>query len=158
LTGSVAVQCTYFDKSERSNWPVPLHQDLCITVQAKVVSPDLKGWSTKEGSIFVQPPASVLEQMTAVRVHLDDSADDNGPLRVVPGSHRSGCLRPEEQRQFSGSHGEVLCTTHKGGVVALKPLRLRASSRATSSRPRRVLHYVYGPQELPYELAWARAV
>jgi hypothetical protein len=158
LAGSVAVQCTYFDKSEHSNWLVPLHQDLSIPVQAHVASPELKGWSTKEGSIFVQPPASVLEQMIAVRVHLDDSADDNGPLRVVPGSHRSGRLRPEEQRQFRGSHGEVLCTTHRGGVVALKPLLLHASSKATSSRPRRVLHYVYGPEELPYELAWARAV
>jgi hypothetical protein len=158
LADSVAVQCTYFDKSEHSNWLVPLHQDLSIPVQAQVANPELKGWSTKEGSIFVQPPASVLEQMIAVRVHLDDSAGDNGPLRVVPGSHRSGRLRPEEQRQFRDAHGEVLCATPRGGVVALKPLILHASSKATSSRPRRVLHYVYGPEELPYELAWARAV
>jgi hypothetical protein len=158
LADSVAVQCTYFDKSEHTNWLVPLHQDLTIPVQAQVDSAELRGWSTKQGTVFVQPPASVIEKMTAVRVHLDDSSEDNGPLRVVPGSHRSGRLRAEELREFRDVHGEVVCTTPRGGVVAMKPLLLHASSKATSSKPRRVLHYLYGPKELPYELAWARAV
>lgn len=158
LSDSVAVQCTYFDKSERINWLVPLHQDLSIPVRAHVDSTDLRGWSMKQGKVFVQPPASVIEQMTAVRVHLDDSAEDNGPLRVVPGSHRSGRLRAEELREFRKLHGEVVCTTPRGGVVAMKPLLLHASGRATSPRPRRVLHFLYGPRELPYELSWARVV
>lgn len=158
LAGTVAVQCTYFDKSENINWLVPLHQDLSVPVQDRVDSPELRGWSEKEGVLFVQPPDSVIGQMTAVRVHLDDSGADNGPLRVVPGSHRCGRLRTEEQRAFREAHGEVVCTTPRGGVLAMKPLLLHASSRATSSRPRRVLHFLYGPKELPCGLAWARAV
>jgi hypothetical protein len=43
-------------------------------------------------------------------------------------------------------------------VVAMKPLLLHASSKSTSSRPRRVLHYLYGPRELPFGLGWCRAV
>jgi hypothetical protein len=158
LTGSVAVQCTYFEKSEHSNWLVPLHQDLSIPVQAHVDATELTGWSMKQGTVFVQPPASVVENLTAVRVHLDDSTEDNGPLRVVPGSHRAGRLRVEEQRRFRDLHGEMVCTTPRGSVIAMKPLLLHASSKATSTRPRRVLHYLYGPRELPYGLAWARAV
>lgn len=158
LTGSVAVQCTYFDKSEHSNWLVPLHQDLGIPVQERVSAAELTGWSTKQGMVFVQPPASVVETLTIVRVHLDDSTEDNGPLRVVPGSHLAGRLRAEEQRRFRDLHGEVVCTTPRGGVIAMKPLLLHASSKATVPRPRRVLHYLYGPRDLPHGLAWAKAV
>jgi hypothetical protein len=43
-------------------------------------------------------------------------------------------------------------------VVAMKPLLLHASSKSTSPRPRRVLHYLYGPPKLPLGLAWCRAV
>ena len=40
----------------------------------------------------MQPPVHVLEDMLALRFHLDDSHEDNGPLRVIPGSHRMGRL------------------------------------------------------------------
>lgn len=43
----------------------------------------------------VQPPSEVLENMIAVRVHLDDCGMDHCPLRVIPGSHRHGWLDDE---------------------------------------------------------------
>jgi hypothetical protein len=158
LAGSVAVQCTYFDKSPSVNWLVPIHQDLSIPVRDRVAHPELKGWSEKEGLLFVQPPPAVLDSLLAVRLHLDDSGTDNGPLRVVPGSHRSGRLPGPEQASLRERSGEVACITSRGGVVAMKPLLLHASSKSTSSRPRRVLHYLYGPANLPFGLAWCRAV
>jgi hypothetical protein len=157
LADCLAVQCTYFEKSAQVNWLVPLHQDLSIPVREKVEHPQLRGWTSKEGALFVQPPAAVIERMVAVRVHIDDCAGDNGPLRVVPRSHRLGRLRVEDQRAQRDAAGEVACTTPRGGVVAMKPLLLHVSSKSTSSRPRRVLHYLYGPRELPFGLAWARA-
>ena len=112
----------------------------------------------KEDAVFVQPPAEVVARMTVVRLHLDDVTEDGGPLRVVPGSHRLGRLRPEEMRAYRDTHGEVVCTTARGGVVAMKPLLLHSSTRSSVPRPRRVLHYLYGPRELPHGLAWAGAV
>jgi hypothetical protein len=158
LAGSVAVQCTYFDKSHAVNWLVPIHQDLSIPVRERVAHPELKGWAEKEGVLFVQPPPSVLEALVAVRVHLDDSGYENGPLRVVPGSHRLGRLPGSDQVALREGRGEVACVAPRGGVVAMKPLLLHASSKSTSSRPRRVLHYLYGPRELPFRLGWCRAV
>ena len=64
---AVAVQCTYFEKSADRNWLVPIHQDLAIPVARRVEHPALRGWSHKEGSLFVQPPADVLAQLVAVR-------------------------------------------------------------------------------------------
>ncbi len=37
--------------------------------------PDLRGWSEKEGSMFVQPPIALLERMVALRLHLDDCTE-----------------------------------------------------------------------------------
>jgi hypothetical protein len=88
----VAVQCTYFEKSESQNWLVAVHQDLSIPVRERIDAAACSAWSEKEGVLFVQPPASVLEALVAVRLHLDDSTSSNGPLRVVPGSHRHGRL------------------------------------------------------------------
>ncbi len=156
LAGSVAVQCTYFDKSPSQNWLVPIHQDLTIPVASRVVHPQLKGWSNKEGGLFVQPPPDVLDGLVAVRVHLDDNGRDNGPLRVVPGSHRAGRLPGSGHAALRQNAGEVECIVGRGGVVAMKPLLLHASSKSASSKPRRVLHYVYGPELLPHGLSWAR--
>ncbi|MFO7324328.1 MAG: phytanoyl-CoA dioxygenase family protein [Pseudomonadota bacterium] len=158
LSDSVAVQCTYFEKPGQANWLAPLQQDLSIPVRERVASPELEGWSMKEDAVFVQPPAEVVARMTVVRLHLDDVTEDGGPLRVVPGSHRLGRLRPEEMRAYRDTHGEVVCTTARGGVVAMKPLLLHSSTRSSVPRPRRVLHYLYGPRELPHGLAWAGAV
>jgi ectoine hydroxylase-related dioxygenase (phytanoyl-CoA dioxygenase family) len=33
-----------------------------------------------------------MAKMLAIRLHLDESNEDNGPLRVIPGSHKAGCL------------------------------------------------------------------
>jgi hypothetical protein len=158
LASSVAVQCTCFDKSPSVNWLVPIHQDLSIPVREHVAHPELRGWAEKEGSLFVQPPPSVLEALIAVRVHIDDSGHENGPLRVIPGSHRLGRLSGSEQVAIREGRAAVPCVTPRGGVVVMKPLLLHASSKSTSSRPRRVLHYLYGPQELPFGLGWCRAV
>jgi Phytanoyl-CoA dioxygenase (PhyH) len=89
---AVAVQCTLFEKSPDNNWLVSLHQDLSIPVRERVDDSGLSGWSTKEGVLFVQPPANVLESLVALRVHLDECGPESGTLRVVPGSHRFGRL------------------------------------------------------------------
>src|SRR5580698_6214520 len=89
---AVAVQCTLFDKSPAKNWLVSLHQDLSIPVRARVAAAQCSGWSEKKGVLFVQPPVEVLEQLVAVRMHLDNCPADAGALRLVPGSHTFGRL------------------------------------------------------------------
>jgi hypothetical protein len=154
----VAVQCTYFNKSSDVNWLVAVHQDLSISVKTRVDGCGLTGWNVKEGHTFVHAPLDVLENLIAVRVHLDDSGPDNGPLRVVPGSHLLGRLSSDQQTQRRLELGESNCHVPRGGVLLMKPLLLHASSKATYPRPRRVLHFLYGPKELPLGLEWAVAV
>ena len=153
----VAVQCTSFEKSAARNWLVALHQDVAIPVAERVDHPALGGWSNKHGTWFVQPPDAVLAELVAVRVHVDDCGPDDGPLHVVPGSHRQGRLTDTEALALRDAHGTTACPVPRGGAMAMRPLLLHASSRASGASRRRVLHFLYGPARLPLGLAWAGA-
>jgi ectoine hydroxylase-related dioxygenase (phytanoyl-CoA dioxygenase family) len=151
---AVPVQCTLFIKSVKQNWLVALHQDLSIPVAERVDSPSCTGWSEKEGSVFVQPPVSVLEEILAIRIHIDDCDEQNGALRVVPGSHRSGRLTSAQARLARAQRGETSVSVRRGGAMLMRPLLLHASSKAEVDIPRRVLHFVFGPSALPEGLRW----
>jgi ectoine hydroxylase-related dioxygenase (phytanoyl-CoA dioxygenase family) len=149
------VQCTLFRKSPDKNWLVSLHQDLSIPVAERVSSAHCTGWSEKEGEVFVQPPVTVLQEMLAVRVHLDNCDERNGALRVVPGSHRLGRLTATQAIQARDAMGEVTVTVPRGGAMLLRPLLLHASSKSVIDTSRRVLHFVFGPRNLPEGLRWS---
>jgi hypothetical protein len=153
-----AVQCTYFEKSVSRNWLVPVHQDLSIPVAARVEHASLGGWSEKEGSLYVQPPVELLQQLVAVRLHIDTCGAGDGPLRVVPGSHLLGKITPEAAALARQSQAEVICTAERGSAMAMRPLLLHASSRSAGGNRRRVLHFLFGPRVPPFGLQWQRAV
>jgi ectoine hydroxylase-related dioxygenase (phytanoyl-CoA dioxygenase family) len=92
---------------------------------------------------YARAPRAALEQVLALRVHLDDSESANGPLRVIPETHCDGVLSHSEiQKRASTSQG-VECTVARGGVIALRPLIIHASSKAENDSSRRVLHIEY---------------
>ncbi len=151
---AAAVQCTLFDKSPERNWLVSLHQDLSIPVHERVEALGLTGWSEKEGVTYVQPPHEVLASLVAVRLHLDDCGADNGPLRVVPRSQALGLISDGMLASRRGEFRAIDCPVPRGGVLAMRPLLLHASSKARSPGHRRVLHFVFGPAHLPLGLRW----
>lgn len=153
----VAVQCTYFEKSAGQNWLVPVHQDLSIPVRRRVEHPALRGWSEKEGSVFVQPPVEVLASLVAVRVHIDPCEETDGPLQFVPRTHTRGRIDAAQASTLKREGPVVTCSVERGGVLLMRPLALHASSKATGTSRRRVLHFVFGPPTLPYGLAWERS-
>jgi hypothetical protein len=155
---AVAVQCTLFDKSPTKNWLVALHQDLSIPVKSRVDNADCSGWSEKEGQVYVQPPTRVLEDIVAVRVHVDSCPAESGPLRVVPGSQAFGRLDAASAEQLRAERGDVVVPVPRGGVLVMRPLLLHASSKASHPQPRRVLHFVFGPAVLRLGLEWQWAV
>ena len=151
--GHTAIQCTYFQKSADRNWLVPVHQDLGIPVAERNEDSSLANWTEKDGMLFVQPPIELLEQMVVVRLHLDPCGADDGPLRVVPGSHLLGRIGPDEAAR-ARTRTEVACLSEQGGVLIMRPLLLHASSKSTAKGRRRVLHFVFGPLSPGYGLRW----
>jgi ectoine hydroxylase-related dioxygenase (phytanoyl-CoA dioxygenase family) len=148
------VRSLLFDKTPTANWKVVWHQDLTIAVRARRDVEGYGPWSSKAGIPHVQPPVTVLERMVAVRVHLDDCGSDNGPLRVLPGSHRAGRIRAPDIEAWRQGVAEVSCVVPRGGLLVMRPLLLHASSPATSPRHRRVIHIEYAAEQLPGGLEW----
>lgn len=151
------VRAILFDKTPASNWAVPWHQDLSIPVRERHETEGYSGWSCKEGVWHAQPPRGVLENMLALRLHLDDCGGDNAPLRVLPGSHALGRLDEAGIAARLASSREAVCTAQAGDVLAMRPLLLHASNRAALPGRRRVLHVEYAACELPAPLAWQAA-
>jgi len=148
------VRGLFFDKIPGANWEVGWHQDLSIAVAERMDVPGFSGWSVKQGVVHVQPPAIVLENMLTLRLHLDDCDADNGPLRVLRGSHRHGRLTDEQISQLKHECEEVTCIVPAGGVLMMRPLLLHASSPAKMPRHRRVIQLEYAAQPLPSPLRW----
>ena len=148
------VRAIFFDKSSGSNWLVPWHQDLTIAVASKREAPGFGPWSVKDGIPHVQPPDELLKQMIALRLHLDDCDASNGALRVIPGSHKSGRLNPDQIAAARASSAEVVCEASAGDVLLMRPLLLHASSKSVSDRRRRILHIEYCCGELPAGMTW----
>ncbi|MDO6433482.1 phytanoyl-CoA dioxygenase family protein [Flavitalea sp. BT771] len=143
------VKSIYFDKPQQSNWFVAWHQDLTISVDRKLDLPGFGPWTIKQGQYAVQPPLDILENIFTIRIHLDDTDENNGALRVIPGSHRHGVQRSK------GPGVEEICTVNSGGIMIMRPLLQHASNRTTSGNRRRVIHIEFSNSSLPEGLAWA---
>lgn len=131
-----------------------MHQDLSIPVADRVDARELRGWSDKDGSLFVQPPVSLLQTLLAVRLHLDPCQADDGPLRVVPASHTQGVLATDSAKALRDAAGDMACHADTGTALVMRPLLLHASSKTRGTSRRRVLHFVFGPAQLPWGLRW----
>jgi hypothetical protein len=151
-----AVRAIFFDKASDANWSLFWHQDNVISVRERADAPGFAGWSRKAGVWQVQPPPDVLASMMAIRVHLDDSRADNGPLRVLPGSHRFGWI--DDLDDWKQRVAAVVCTVGCGGIVAMRPLLLHASAASDSADRRRVIHLEFARDELPHGLQWNNRV
>jgi ectoine hydroxylase-related dioxygenase (phytanoyl-CoA dioxygenase family) len=147
------VRGIFFDKTPTANWPVAWHQDLTLAVAKRRDLSGWTNWSVKAGAHHVNPPSSVLESMMTLRVMLDDCDADNGPLRVLPGSHRLGRLSREQIVSLCASGPEHECLGSEGDVLMMRPLLLHASSAARNPRHRRVIHLEYAVKGIiPTEL------
>ena len=146
------VKSIYFDKPEKSNWFVAWHQDLTISVDKKVDLPAYGSWTVKSDQFVVQPPVNILQDNFTIRVHLDDTNEDNGALKIIEGSHIS-IFRPEKL-DIDTIIG-TSCNVPMGGIMIMRPLLMHASNRTTSNKQRRVIHIEFSRQELPVEISWA---
>ena len=150
---SFAVRGIFFNKTPSSNWKVVWHQDLTIAVRERRDVNGFGPWTRKAGVWHVQPPAEVMSGMLAIRLHLDESGIDNGPLRVIAASHKEGRLSAEEIARSERGNC-VTCVVPRGGALLMRPLLLHASSACVSPRPRRVIHFEFAAKELPHGLEW----
>ena len=140
---AVPYRATLFEKSGESNWLVVWHQDTALPLVERFESAEWGPWSTKAGIHYAHAPTWALERILALRLHLDDSTAENGPLRVIPGSHKLGVLPDERVFAIAREQQHAECLAPRGDILAMRPLLIHSSQKAESPAPRRVLHIEY---------------
>jgi Phytanoyl-CoA dioxygenase (PhyH) len=151
----VAISAKLFDKTPQANWKVSWHQDRVVPVADRIDEPGFENWSVKAGVLHVTPPGHVLEQILSVRLHLDDASVDNGPLRVIAGTHRLGVLHESEIKTISNGYGAAVVPASRGDGIVFRPLLLHASSSSPRPQNRRVLHIEFAPRASIAPAKWA---
>lgn len=152
-----------FDKTPEANWTVVWHQD--VTLAARRNDPDAPDppgfgpWSVKDGMSHVQAPGEFLARMLTVSLHLDPCGPEDGPLRVLDGSHSHGRLDADSLAfaRRKATMDATACLCDVGDALLMRPLLLHASSPAIRPARRRVLHLEYAADPLPAGLTWSEA-
>ena len=150
--GCGLVRVLFFDKPPGQTWALPWHKDLTITVRNnRLPSGHFCKPTFKAGVSHVEAPEAVLVAMLTARLHFDDVTEENGPLKVIPGSHRDGT------RLVLGDVPPRTIFARAGDVFLMRPMLAHASGRShpDTRRHRRILHleFAAGPT-LPDGYAW----
>lgn len=147
------VRILYFDKPPDRTWALPWHKDLTIAVKDNQLPSIHFSKPTRKVDVpHVEAPVEVLEQMLTARLHLDEVTNENGPLKVIPGSHRTG--KPLQIKSTDQPH-TILASP--GDVLLMRPLLAHSSplSEAGTSKHRRILHFEFASSPvLPDGYEW----
>jgi hypothetical protein len=151
-SGFGLVRVLYFDKPPDRSWSLPWHKDLTVAVRDNQLPSEQFSHPTRKAGVpHVEAPTELLQSMLTARIHLDEVTQENGPLKLAPGSHATGKTL---------SIGEVPpCTilAEAGDVLLMRPLLAHSSGNADpeTRRHRRILHLEFAAQEtLPEGYAW----
>ena len=131
------VRVLFFDTPPDRSCALPWHKDTAIAVKDNsTASAFFSRPTVKAGVPHVVACDKVLRQMLTLRVHLDDVTDENGPLRVIPGSHVSGTS------EGVGADQAATIYATAGDVLAMRPLISHCSGASLpgSTLHRRILH------------------
>lgn len=146
------VRVLFFDKPPDRTWALAWHKDTAIAVRDNALpTSQFSRPTTKAGVPHVIASDEILRRMLTLRIHLDDVTEENGPLQVVPGSHRS------KTDEGAGIDAAVAIHATAGDVLAMRPLLSHSSgaSHPGTSRHRRILHLEFAADEqLPDGYRW----
>jgi ectoine hydroxylase-related dioxygenase (phytanoyl-CoA dioxygenase family) len=140
------VRALFFDKPPGHSWALPWHKDFTIAVKAHGPIDRFEKPTVKAGVPHVEAPVELLATMLTARVHLDPMFEENGALRVIPGSHRG----PEDRAPLT-----LQCAA--GDVLLMRPLLVHGSGHCVSDSQshRRVVHLECAPSaKLPDGYEW----
>jgi hypothetical protein len=146
------VRVLYFDKPPDRTWALPWHKDLTIAVRDNwLPSEHFSHPTMKVGVPHVEAPTAVLERILTARIHLDPMTRENGPLKLIPGSHRDG-----KTLRLDGAPPYTL-HVNPGDVLLVRPLvaHCSAASHPDTRMHRRVLHLEFAASpKLPDGFDW----
>ncbi|WP_158545504.1 phytanoyl-CoA dioxygenase family protein [Bremerella cremea] len=143
------VRGLFFDKPPDRSWSLPWHRDRTIAVRDNTLpTTSFKSPTRKAGIAHLEAPDELLANMLTLRIHLDAMTAENGPLAVIPGSHRLDIAKEEPPLVLQASAGDVL---------AMRPLLSHSSSMSKegTTAHRRIVHLEFAAtKQLPDGIEW----
>ncbi|MDJ0612449.1 MAG: phytanoyl-CoA dioxygenase family protein [Rhizobiaceae bacterium] len=149
------VRFVTFDKSSRSNWALPWHQDRVIAVVERHEVDGYTNWSKKNGIWHCEPPVELLKSMLFVRLYLDPVKEENGGMEWALGSHQLGLVPGAQVGEVAQSCETEIEKASAGDVLVLNMLTLHRSVASRGLGRRRVVRIDFSSATLPGELEWA---
>ncbi len=116
------IKATYFWSPKAADKHLTWHQDLSF-----------KSRSIKKGK------ESVLQNIFSIRVHLDDTNQKNGALKLIPGSHKK-ILNAREIALITENSIPQIGEVQAGGVQIIQPMILHAITSNHQQKNRRLIH------------------
>lgn len=148
------VRLVAFNKTNSMNWSLPWHQDRVIAVKDKSNVDGYKHWSKKEGVWNCEPPMEILEKIMFARVHISDSDEKNGALKLAKNSHAFGYIPSQNAEDIAASSEIEVCSAKRGDIIFVKGLTLHKSEMSLSSSPRKAIRVDFTNSLLPSSLDW----
>lgn len=150
------VRLLIFAKSRTQNWFVPWHQDRTVAIRQRKETDGFGRWTVKKGIDHSEAPRDLLDRMVTLRIHLDDTPKDSGPVEVLPGTHKYGRLTQKDIAELTEQRPATICAAKSGDALIMKPLLVHRSRR-TRSPTRRIVHLEVSPDLLRPPLQWHAA-
>lgn len=156
-----AVRVLFFDKPPGRSWTLPWHRDRTVAVEKH------DGWresgfrnpTKKAGIPHLVAPTELLSEMLTLRFLLDPMTEENGPLVVIPGSHRVDSAKDDDLAKAEECMQVTLGGA--GDVFVMRPLLAHSSLKSDEQTElrRRVLHVELSAREvLPGGMKWKEYV
>jgi len=139
LPGMAVLRTVAFKKDADANWFVPPHQDRSIPIPSDVPPPGFGNVTRKGGGWQAEAPIEILAEMRNCRIFVDAATEDDGPLEVIPGSHRRGRISQAGIAAVTREGSWHALTGAPGDLAVLSPLLLHRSRKAARPSGRRVL-------------------
>ncbi|MEZ5551322.1 MAG: phytanoyl-CoA dioxygenase family protein [Pseudomonadales bacterium] len=136
-------------------------EDIALwTAKLNIKSPrEGSGFRWHQDSPYWIHDCSHVDLLPNVMVTFDDASADNGCLRLIPGSHRKGCLPgTEDGTQLQGfftrtdcfdESRQALMEAPAGSLIFFNPHTVHGSAPNTSDRPRRAIIITCQPGGYP---------
>ena len=128
-----------FNKSIKSNWSLPWHQDRVIAIAEKTANPNFKNWSRKSGIWHCEPKPAILAQMAFAYIAFDDIDAGMGGLELAEGTHKFGTICSNNIDSYIEGTKTVCPNIQAGEVLIISAMTLHRSTPMKMSGTRRTL-------------------
>lgn len=154
LPNAKPVRLVAFNKSQNENWSLPWHQDRVISLCRRESVKGYSNWSRKAGIWHCEAPVNILENMLAIRIHLDDADNQTGALEILNGSHQLGKVTADQLAGAATRCDPITCEAKIGDILMMKMLIIHRSRPSMRDAQRRAIRIDYSADILPAPLGW----